>query len=41
MFSGNGDMLRATFKSFRQIVFGKNPYWRGMKMNEKIIEPQL
>ena len=41
MFSGNGDMLRATLKSFRQIAFGKNPYWRGAREGKKVIEPDL
>jgi len=38
---GNWIMMRANLKSISKIVFGKNPYCKGSKMGEKVIEPVL
>ena len=41
VFSGNGTMIRANFKSIRKIIFGRNPYHKGTKQGRKVIEPIL
>ena len=40
-FSLNSIMIKAAFKSFWIVSFGKNPYEQAAKKNLKIIEPQL
>jgi glycosyltransferase involved in cell wall biosynthesis len=39
--SGNGIMIKATFKAVWKIVFGRNPYFIASKKGEKVIEPLL
>jgi len=41
LFSLNGTMLKATFKSLYIVGFGKNPYIKAADKNLKIIEPNL
>lgn len=37
----NGIMIKPAFKAIRTIVFGRNPYTRAAKNNERVVEPLL
>jgi glycosyltransferase involved in cell wall biosynthesis len=41
IFSGNGSMIRASWKAIWKIIFGRNPYYRASKKGQKIVEPAL
>src|SRR4030095_8766784 len=41
LFVGDVVMLRPTVKSIWQIALGRNPYYRGARLNKKVVEPML
>jgi glycosyltransferase involved in cell wall biosynthesis len=41
LFVGDVVMIRPTVKSIWQIAFGRNPYYRGARLNKKVVEPML